>query len=200
MARGEHFCLAAAPKERFQADLTLSPQRCPPSRTKASTQRLTVAVMRQRAITWRWLLCLLIICCPRTSRADEVGSRGRANEGAISVEVHARGWPPGIIDIHNATGSGSEPGRPNYRVIGRSLGLPEPIASVLVDFSALNDGRDLEKPATLLTRYLLNQAVDQVPHLARLRDRLPRGVRLKIDIDTDGVAVQIRVPLAALGW
>ncbi len=200
MALGGHFRLAAAPKERFQADVTLPPQRCAPSRKSAPEPRLTVAVIRQRTIKWRWLLCLFIISCPRTSPADDDGSRGRANEGAIGVEEHARGWPPRIIDILNATGSGFEPGRPNYRVIGRSLGLPEQIASLLDDFSTMNDGRNLEKPQQLLARYLLNQAVEQVPFLASLRDRVPHGVKLKIDIDTMGVAVQIRVPLPALVW
>jgi hypothetical protein len=200
MALAEHFCLAAAPKERYQADVTLPLRRCAPSRKWAPKQRLTVAVIRQRTVKWRWLLCLLIVSCPRTSPADEDGSRGSAKEWAIGVEEHARGWPPLTIDILNATGSGSEPGRPNYKVIGRSLGFPEQIASLLDDFSTMNDGRNLEKSQKLLATYFLNQAVERVPFLASLRDRVPRGVKLKIDIDTKGVAVQIRVPLPALDW
>jgi hypothetical protein len=116
------------------------------------------------------------------------------------MEEHGRGWSPRIIAILNATGSGAEPDRPNYRVIGRSLGLPEQIASLLDDFSAVNDGRDHEKPQKVLARYLLNQAVEQVPFLSNLRQSVPHGVKLKIDIDTTGVAVQIRVPLPALVW
>jgi hypothetical protein len=37
-----------------------------------------------------------------------------------------------------------------------------------------------------------------VPFLSGLREPLPRGVKLKIDIDAKGVAVQIEVPLPAL--
>jgi hypothetical protein len=200
MALGEDFCLAAAPEERSQPDVTLPLQRGAPSRRSAPEQRLTVAVIRQRTIKWRWLLCLVIISCPQTTPADENGSRGRANNWAIGVEEHARGWPPQSISILNATGSGSEPDRPNYRVIGRSLGFPEQIASLLDDFSSMNDGRVLEKPQKLLATYLLSQAVGQVPFLASLRDRVPHGVKLKIDIGTRGVAVQIAVPLPALDW
>lgn len=103
------------------------------------------------------------------------------------------------MDVLNA-GSGYEPGRPDYTAIGRSLGLPEQIASRLDNFSAVNDERDRETPQKALATYFLSQAVGQVPFLSSLREHLPRGVKLKIDIDRNGVALQIRMPLPALVW
>lgn len=200
MSLGGHRCLAAAPHERFQADVALAPQCFAASRRSPPEQRLKVAVIRRWATKWRWLPCVLIMSCPRTSPASEDGSRGRANERTTNVEEHAPAVSPRIIDILNATASGSEPGRPNYRVIGRALGLPEEITSLLDDFRAVNDGRDREKPQKVLARYFLNQAIKQVPFLSGLREHLPRGVTLKIDVDTKGVAVQIKVPLPALLW
>ena len=172
-----------------------------PSPPRAPEQWFTIAAALQRwTIRLGWLLWVLMISSAGTGYATEDRGRGPGNATPGNVQARASARPPRLISIPNASSPTSEAGRPNYKVICRSLGLSKEIASLLEDFSAIDDGRVRIKPHDALAGHFLNSAVERVPFLPFVRDYIPKGVKFHIDLDVDGVAIEIKVPLPALVW
>ena len=76
--------------------------------------------------------------------------------------------------------------------MARSLGISLEVSSLIQHMSERQpkDG-DTEKPEVLILRHALNMAIGQLPYLPFVREHLPDGTHVNIDVDADATGATV---------
>lgn len=81
----------------------------------------------------------------------------------------------------------------NWGNMARAAGLSEEVSELVQEMSEGDREKRGGKPHVILLRHVLNAGIDQLPYLPKVREHLPKKMRINVDLEQQGFMVEVKI-------